>query len=312
MANKSRGQPQNKTPKLFPCATDHDFSTLTTKLKIKEDMLDKIDQKNKQLYLENERLKRKNEILERDKEAALSRLSKIAGEKLAKGNPSITDLGDPNRPTKLGERWSSLYTDEWTDAFEEISTKCKTNKTAVPEKILLKIVDWCYTTCSKLSQNQAKVIEKLLRDVALQLNLQDESKNDINKNIHGKCNITVSEEDDSIKPFIETFRSQRQNNERLMETAVKRCVDDYLKSNKEATENEIIFVKKCSELCWCICIADPPMVIEYKNCERKLIDSTKFNKYNRSGTTVEFVVWPTLLLYKDGPVLAKGTVQTNG
>lgn len=73
MANKSRGQAQNETPKLFPCATDHDFSTLTTKLKIKEDMLDKIDQKNKQLYLENERLKRKNEILERDKEAALSR-----------------------------------------------------------------------------------------------------------------------------------------------------------------------------------------------------------------------------------------------
>lgn len=37
----------------------------------------------------------------------------------------------------------------------------------------------------------------------------------------------VYEEDDSIKPFIETFRNQRQNNEPLMETAVKVC-----KSNK--------------------------------------------------------------------------------
>lgn len=309
MANKSRGQPQNKTPKLFPSATD--ISTLKTQLELKNDMLDKIDKKNEQLYSENERLKRENEILERDKEAALSRLSKIAGEKLSKGNPSITDLGDPNRPTKLGERWSSLYTDEWTDAFEEISAKCKTNKTVVPEKILLKIVDWCYTTCRKLSQNQAKRIEQLLRDVALQLNLQDESKNDINQNIHVKCNMTVSEVNDSMNEFIDTFRSQRQNNERLMETAVKKCVDDYLKSNKEATENEIVFVKKCSELCWCICIADPPMVIEYKHFERYKIDSTKFNKYNRSGITVEFVVWPALLLYENGPVLAKGTVQTN-
>lgn len=308
MTSKNRGQTQNKTPKRFLSATD-----ISTQLDLKNDMLDKIDKKNKELYFENERLKRENEMLEKDKEAALSRLSKIAGEKLSKGNPSITDLGDPNRPTKLGEKWSSLYTDEWTDAFEEISTKCKTNKTAVPEKILLKIVDWCYTTCSNLSQNQAKRIELLLRDVALQINLQDESKNDINQNINAKCNMTVVyEEDDSIKPFIETFRNQRQNNEPLMETAVKRCVEDYLKSNKEATDNELIFVKKCSELCWCICIADPPMVIEYKNFENHKIDSTKFNKYNRSGTTVEFVVWPTLLLYKDGPVLAKGTVQTSG
>lgn len=308
MMNKNRGQTQNKTPKRFLSATD-----ISTQLDLKNDMLDKIDKKNKELYFENERLKRENEMLEKDKEAALSRLSKIAGEKLSKGNPSITDLGDPNRPTKLGEKWSSLYTDEWTDAFEEISTKCKTNKTAVPEKILLKIVDWCYTTCNNLSQNQAKRIELLLRDVALQINLQDESKNDINQNINAKCNMTVVyEEDNSIKLFIETFRNQRQNNEPLMETAVKRCIEDYLKSNKEATDNELIFVKKCSEFCWCICIADPPMVIEYKNFENHKIDSTKFNKYNRSGTTVEFVVWPTLLLYKDGPVLAKGTVQTSG
>ncbi|XP_052077947.1 uncharacterized protein LOC127715861 [Mytilus californianus] len=228
---------------------------------------------NSQLFSENERLNQENEILERDKEAALSRLSKITGEKLSKGNPFITDLGDPNRPTKLGERWSSLYTDEWTDAFEEINAKCKTNTTVVPEKILLKIVD--------------------------------------NQNIYAKCNMTVSEVDDSIKLFIETFRSQSQNNERLMEKAVKKCVDDYLSSNKEATENEIFFVKKCLELCWCICIADPPMVVEYKNFERNKIDSTKFNKYNRSGITVEFVVWPALLLYEGGPVLAKGTVQTN-
>lgn len=46
------------------------------------------------------------------------RLSSIAGEKLTKGNPSITDLGDPNRPMKISEMYGELYDNEWTDCME--------------------------------------------------------------------------------------------------------------------------------------------------------------------------------------------------
>lgn len=45
-------------------------------------------------------------------------MSSVAGEKLTKGNPSITDLGDPNRPMKIGEKYGELYDNEWTDAME--------------------------------------------------------------------------------------------------------------------------------------------------------------------------------------------------
>lgn len=58
-------------------------------------------------------------------------------------------------------------------------------------------------------------------------------------------------------------------------------------------------------------ISDPQLVIEYENVEGKVMDTNKFNKYDRTGTIIEFVVWPVLLLHKNGPVLAKGTVQTN-
>ena len=51
-------------------------------------------------------------------------MSKIAGIQLTKGNSGIVDLGDVNRPTKLAEKWSSLYTDEWTEAFDQLSLDC--------------------------------------------------------------------------------------------------------------------------------------------------------------------------------------------
>lgn len=40
------------------------------------------------------------------------------GQKLTDNNPNIADLSDKNRPTKLAERYSELYDNQWTDAFE--------------------------------------------------------------------------------------------------------------------------------------------------------------------------------------------------
>ena len=42
----------------------------------------------------------------------------MAGDKLTKGNPAITDLGDPNRPMKIAEKYGELYDNEWTDAMD--------------------------------------------------------------------------------------------------------------------------------------------------------------------------------------------------
>lgn len=74
---------------------------------------------------------------------------------------------------------------------------------------------------------------------------------------------------------------------------------------------EIKFLRKCSELFWFMYISDPQLVIECENLEGNVMDTNKFNNYDRAGTVIEFVVWPVLLLHKNGPVLAKGIVQTN-
>ena len=44
----------------------------------------------------------------------------MASRKLRDNNPNITDLSDQNRPTKLAEKMSELYDNQWTDAFDEL------------------------------------------------------------------------------------------------------------------------------------------------------------------------------------------------
>ena len=48
------------------------------------------------------------------------RVSQLAGNKLLDKNSAITDLSDPNRPMRLGERFSEIYDNEWTDAFDKL------------------------------------------------------------------------------------------------------------------------------------------------------------------------------------------------
>ncbi|XP_052244890.1 uncharacterized protein LOC127854019 isoform X2 [Dreissena polymorpha] len=48
---------------------------------------------------------------------ANNRLSQLMGRKLTDNNPAIADLNDVNRPQNLGQRYSELYDNQWTDAF---------------------------------------------------------------------------------------------------------------------------------------------------------------------------------------------------
>lgn len=65
-------------------------------------------------------------------------MSKIAGIQLTKGNSEIADLSDANRPTSLAEKWASLYTDEWSEAYDELRKTVK-NENYKLEKELCRI-----------------------------------------------------------------------------------------------------------------------------------------------------------------------------
>lgn len=44
----------------------------------------------------------------------------MMGSKLTDANPNVADLSDGNRPTNLAERYTQLYDNQWTDAFEKL------------------------------------------------------------------------------------------------------------------------------------------------------------------------------------------------
>ena len=61
------------------------------------------------------------------------RLSKFTSNQLADNNPNIADLGDINRPTKLAEKFSELYDNEWTETFDLL-----TNTDGLNEEVAIK------------------------------------------------------------------------------------------------------------------------------------------------------------------------------
>ena len=56
-------------------------------------------------------------------------------------------------------------------------------------------------------------------------------------------------------------------------------------------------------------VQDPPMFISLDIRRGDTFDEDLYKAYTKSGKTVEFVVWPVLLLHKTGPILCKGVAQ---
>ena len=68
------------------------------------------------------------------------RLSEHVALKLADNNPNIADLSDMNRPTLLAEKFSTLYDDQWTDAFDALSGQPGFEQESKAIQFLLEVV----------------------------------------------------------------------------------------------------------------------------------------------------------------------------
>ena len=69
------------------------------------------------------------------------------------------------------------------------------------------------------------------------------------------------------------------------------------------------FIRKSVEICWLMNIQDPPIILDTTVINEKPFDTNKYKVYTVTGKVVEYVVWPAILLHKDGPVLYKGVAQ---
>mgnify|MGYP000290692456 CR=1 FL=1 len=70
-------------------------------------------------------------------------------DRLTDNNPNVADLSDKNRPTKLAERYSELYDNQWTDSFVLLESDDEQQKIATLKDILK--VNYVITLSSHVS-----------------------------------------------------------------------------------------------------------------------------------------------------------------
>ncbi|XP_048774846.2 uncharacterized protein LOC125679575 [Ostrea edulis] len=67
------------------------------------------------------------------------------------------------------------------------------------------------------------------------------------------------------------------------------------------------YINKSVELCWFMCMQDPPMELVFPK-KGDTIDKALFSHHGRKGKIADTCVWAAMLLHKDGPLVCKGYV----
>ncbi|XP_060070149.1 uncharacterized protein LOC132550152, partial [Ylistrum balloti] len=103
-----------------------------------------------------------------EKQRLLNVISEIAGNRLKSNNPAIADLSDKNRASKLAEKFSELYDNEWTDVVEVLRT-IKSNNSVQEDELerksisyMVDVIKISYQMCQKKAK---KDLDKMIKVV---------------------------------------------------------------------------------------------------------------------------------------------------
>ncbi|KAK3594522.1 hypothetical protein CHS0354_030868 [Potamilus streckersoni] len=70
------------------------------------------------------------------------------------------------------------------------------------------------------------------------------------------------------------------------------------------------YMDECVELCVLMNIQEPPLELRGLMCSScTSFDTSAFQPYTKSGTKIDYIVWPAMHLYRGGPLLCKGIAQ---
>ncbi|KAK3607022.1 hypothetical protein CHS0354_020447 [Potamilus streckersoni] len=226
-----------------------------------------------------------DEIIRRSEEASLL---------LLQGNPNIADLADNNRPTKLAERFSELYSNEYTEAFEELERKQIREQDII--QILLNIVTNAYIYC------QNKASEEYIC-------LKVQVKGDFRQKGYSSDKVEAFWRGHAAKLLKERGLKMKTN---ICENFIREELHKSLPPPLNKLGKKLsAFVSSSVEIVWFMSIQDPPLCLQWieDKDNQTEFDTDKYRFYTTSGKYVEYCVWPLLLLYDKGPILAKGIAQ---
>ncbi|VDI15869.1 Hypothetical predicted protein [Mytilus galloprovincialis] len=228
--------------------------------------------------------------LAKEKESALSRLSKEMGDKLSQENTAIADLSDPNRSTKLAELYNTLYDNEWTDALETLQSAGLDEEHAV--RSLLEIIKNIYDFCSKVKDDHMQQLEAHLMNPFLQRqawateSVSPQAPKQVRSMLMDCIKLSSKEMGLNLSKNYLTMKQKPAHAERIPE-----------------------YVEKATNLCWMMNLCSPPLVFGAQPRTGDTLDKNLYKEYTKQGEMISFVVWLPLLIEKDGPVLLKGVAQ---
>ncbi|XP_053399697.1 uncharacterized protein LOC128557086 [Mercenaria mercenaria] len=258
-------------------------------------------ERNEMFKLNNEFMKEKehlwNSLVQKEKEVdeLRTRLSRVASERLTDNNPNVADLSDQNRPVKIADRYTEVYSNEWSDAFEDlVATGDRTEQEAI--KILLEFIENIYNMCLNISTNNAK---DLNTNILL-------FTGHIFRGADMKISTNLSS---AMKPFKDERKLMYKEFLPTLCTETNKLRDIKLVKKKDRTKKLQKYLDTATELCWLMCIQDPPVHL-YTDCKQgHKFDENNFSAFTVRGTTVDYLVWPALHLCQNGPILKKGVAQ---
>ncbi|KAL3878825.1 hypothetical protein ACJMK2_031209 [Sinanodonta woodiana] len=214
------------------------------------------------------------------------------------GNELIT-------PSRIAEKFQELYEREWLFALDELSVYIG-EKDAI--YYLFKIIRFAYDYCTLTAEKQLADLTQVITDVIVSPN----------KIYHSAENITEYQIESASSVVQDRGRAyltqlRRETAHASLPNVVKwfmtKQLPDILPPGFKAEKSLILgFAHKCVELIWLMCAQYPPMYLE--PAEHGLsFDDEYFRVYSKTGSVVDFCVWPLLREFKNGPVLIKGVIQ---
>nr|XP_022327802.1 uncharacterized protein LOC111127081 isoform X2 [Crassostrea virginica] len=255
-----------------------------------------------------------------------TRLSRFASQQLTEGNPNIADLSDIHRPTRLGEMYSQLFDDEWSEAFEALKPNMKKGEEEDDEDelypniltLLHSILEESFTFCKEKSTEQLQKLENKIKEGLKTTATQSEEKMDVDQSPSRGKDDKMEEEPSQTQSMLDQTverHSKELRKAASVETAriqtqvfMKEKLPSLLQDEKVRQDPRVVsYVTKCVELCWYMCMQDPPMKLAVPK-KGETMDKNLFSFHGRKGRVVNCCVWAALLLHKDGPLVCKGYV----
>ncbi|XP_056012448.1 uncharacterized protein LOC125679548 isoform X2 [Ostrea edulis] len=257
-----------------------------------------------------------------------TRLSRFASQQLTEGNPNIADLSDVHRPTRLGEMYSQLFDDEWSEAFEALKPSTKEDEDDIyPNTLALlqKIVQEVFTFCQKKSTEQLQRLEnhmkEALKPTQSSTSNSEEEKMEVDQSPAGggegktEAGGEKMEGGNSLLDQVVERHGKEVRKAASTETArhqtklfIEQKLRELLPDEKHHQDERVrSYINKSVELCWFMCMQDPPMELVFPQ-KGDTIDKALFSHHGRKGKVADTCVWAAMLLHKDGPLVCKGYV----